>query len=125
MIFGVGTDIIQIPRVEKLISKYGDSFQSRILHNEEITLLNDLPKAKHASFLAKRFSAKEAVSKALGQGIGISLTFQAIVILNNNLGQPYVVIKSKNIQNLEKMHISISLSDDYPIALAFAVVSVK
>ena len=125
MIFGVGTDIVQIPRIEKLISKYGNSFKSRILHNEELTLLDELAQAKHANFLAKRFAAKEAVSKALGHGIGISLTFQEIVILNNNLGQPYVVIKSRHIKNLEKMHISISLSDDYPIALAFVVISVR
>ena len=125
MIFGVGTDIVQIPRIEGLIDKYDDAFKNKILHEAELLLLQKLPLNKHASFLAKRFAAKEAVSKALGKGIGRGLKFQDIIVLNNEFGTPYVVINSKNPQDMGKQQIFLSLSDDYPVAIAFVVIGSK
>lgn len=120
MIIGIGTDIVQIPRIEKLIDKYGDSFKNKILNDRELLLIEKLSFNKHASFLAKRFAAKESISKAFGKGIHNELSFRNIIVLNNEFGMPYVIIESKNVN---KINISLSLSDDYPIALAFAVVS--
>lgn len=117
MITGIGTDIVQIPRIERLVEKFGHKFIERILSAKEIEVYNH--KACRA-FVARRFAGKEALSKALGQGIGRPLKFNDITIRNNELGKPEVIIKGD-----EKggMKIDISLSDDYPIAIAFVVIS--
>ncbi len=120
MIIGVGTDIVQIPRIEKLLAKYKNQFLERILSKSELAQLSTLSTIKHASFLAKRFAAKEAVAKALGLGIRNSLSFRDIIISNDSKGKPSVSLVSK-IANGK--NISLSISDDYPIAIAFVVIS--
>ncbi|WP_316354220.1 holo-ACP synthase [Candidatus Trichorickettsia mobilis] len=124
MIIGIGTDIVQIYRIEQLLAKYGEVFKSRILSLSEIDLVSRLSPNKHAAFIAKRFAAKEAISKALGSGIGQSLQFKNIKIFNDNLGKPFATIHSTKIKDLGKFKIDLSISDDYPIAIAFAVVSI-
>ena len=114
MILGIGTDVVQIPRIEALINKFGDKFLSRILSDDEKKIYYQ--KACKA-FCARRFAGKEAVLKALGLGIGRPLRLNDITIANDELGVPKV-----SIQNYDRdilMHIS--LSDDYPIATAFAI----
>lgn len=123
MIVGIGTDIVQIKRIEKLLLKYGQAFQNRILSFSEIQKLEKIPLNKHASFLSKRFAAKEAISKALGTGITHSLEFKDIIILNDEKGKPYVKFTPEKSNNIQHFEISLSLADDYPIAVAFAVVS--
>ena len=123
MIIGIGTDIVQIGRIEAILGKYGNFFKTRILNDRELEQLQLLPLNKHASFMTKRFAAKESISKALGVGIGEGLQFKDIAILNNELGQPYVQITSIKWDNFKQYQINVSLSDDYPIAIAFAVIS--
>jgi holo-[acyl-carrier protein] synthase len=123
MIIGVGTDIVQIGRIEAILKKYGDFFKKRILTDSELKQLQKLPIKKHACFVAKRFAAKESISKALGIGIGAGLRFKDITILNNDIGQPYVHITSEGWSNFKQYKINLSLSDDYPIAIAFTVIS--
>lgn len=123
MIIGVGTDLIQITRIEALLAKYGDVLKRRLLNDCELAQLSTIPLAKQANFVAKRFAAKESVSKALGVGIGQELGFKDITILNNPAGQPKVQI-SVRLHQWANYHIHLSLSDDYPVAIAFTVISV-
>ncbi|MES2215081.1 MAG: holo-ACP synthase [Pseudomonadota bacterium] len=116
MILGIGTDIVQIPRIERLIEKFSDRFLSRILSPEEKEVYN---KKSCRAFVARRFAGKEAISKALGTGVGRPLRFVDISIINDSLGAPKVKIKNYK----EDITIHVSLSDDYPIATAFAVVT--
>jgi len=119
MIKGIGIDVVQIPRIEKLVEKFGRKFAQRILSKEELEVYDS--KACRA-FLARRFAGKEAVSKALGRGIGRPLKFTDISIVNDEMGKPVASIKWPD-GVTQDSKINVSLSDDYPIAIAFAVVS--
>jgi holo-[acyl-carrier protein] synthase len=126
MIIGIGTDIVQIPRIERILSLYGRQFINRILSQEEAQKLTTIKEQQHSHFLARKFAAKEAVSKALGTGIGQYLQFKNISILNDDLGKPLVQISSnknlpKNLPNFEQVKIHLSISDDYPTSVAFAI----
>ena len=122
MIIGIGTDVVQIERIEKLYEKFGNRFLSKNYHELEIEIFHKLNPQKKVLFLAKRFAGKEAVAKAFGSGIGQDFSFKDIAIINDKLGAPIVKIAGESMKNSDyKIHIS--LSDDYPIALAFAVVS--
>ncbi|WP_395476282.1 holo-ACP synthase [Rickettsia endosymbiont of Pantilius tunicatus] len=122
MIIGVGTDIVQIPRIEKIIKLYPKIFPKRILNTEELKKFALLKKESHATFLAKRFAAKEAISKAFGVGIGRGINFKDITVFNDELGKPIVKLDSDYTQKLLPFNIRLSLSDDYPICVAFVVV---
>ena len=123
MIIGVGTDVLQIDRIEKLFDKYGEAFLKKNFHSKEIECFCAFESKKGIAYLAKRFAGKEAVAKALGSGVGEGLAFKDIVILNDELGAPYVEFSTSVIQNFSDKKIHISLSDDYPIAVAFVVIS--
>ncbi len=115
-ILGIGTDVVQIPRIERLVDKFGDRFISRILSKDEVKVYNK----KHCrAFLARRFAGKEAVAKALGSGIGKPFRFTDISIMNNNLGAPSVHIHGYD----EDITAHISLSDDYPVVVAFVIIT--
>lgn len=121
-IFGIGTDMVTIKRIEKLHAEFGQKFAKRILSVKELSHYE-----KHASpnlFLAKRFAAKEAITKALGTGIGQHIGFHDISVLNYQSGQPFVDFSPKGQQFIKDNKISavhISLSDEGDYALAFAV----
>ncbi len=124
MIIGIGTDIVQISRIEQIFNKYGFAFLKRILHPVEIIKVDLLPIPEKINFLAKRFAGKEAISKAIGTGIASGLEFKDIIINNDQFGKPYVdasYMKFKVKEDNFKIHIS--LADDYPSAIAFAVIS--
>jgi holo-[acyl-carrier protein] synthase len=123
LIVGIGTDVVQIDRIEKLYNKFGEKFLYKNYHELEIIEFQKLGKEKKHPFLAKRFAGKEAISKAFGLGIGSKISFKDIAIVNNSLGAPIAKILSKSIDDLDNYCIHISLSDDYPIALAFALVT--
>ncbi|ADI30312.1 holo-ACP synthase [Methylotenera versatilis] len=125
MIFGIGTDIVEVARIEASIQQFGDDFAKRILAESELT--SYLESHIKARFLAKRFAAKEAFSKALGTGLRAPATFQNIAVSHDDLGKPLLVLapelqallKSKNIT---QMHISIS--DEKNLAAAFVVLEI-
>ena len=123
LIVGLGTDIVQIPRIEKLYAKFGEQFLLRNYHELEIKDFWKLTKEKHCLFLAKRFAAKEAISKAFGLGIGAKMSFKEIAIFNDLRGAPSAKIFNKTASYLDNYSIYISLSDDYPVAIAFALVT--
>lgn len=112
----IGTDIIQINRIKTLIEKYGDTFKKRFLLDEEIDRL------KKVESIAGHWAAKEAISKALGCGIGASLSFHDICIRKDALGAPTFSL-SQEAQALHKMKSSsLSISHDGGFAIAVAVV---
>ena len=118
MIIGIGTDIVRIDRIENLVAKFGDKFISRILAKSEIAKFNAT--GKKVSFLAKRFAAKEAISKAFGTGIGNEIEFKDIVISNNESGCPIVTIDRDIAMG---RNIFLSIADEIDVAVAFAVIS--
>lgn len=117
---GIGNDIIEISRIEKAITK--EIFIKKVFTENEIALINE--KGNKAESFAGRFSAKEAISKALGTGVrNFSLT--DIEILNNDLGKPYVIFKN-NIENFnDKYFIDISISHCKDYATAVAIIFTK
>ncbi len=118
MIIGVGTDIISLDRIRYALSAFGNKFLQRILtRNERNYYIEMHNEDNKTAFLAKRFAAKEAISKALGVGIGESLSFQDIEISNNELGKPIV-----KIEKFADVTIHLSLSDEKEgLAIAFAI----
>ena len=122
MIYGVGTDIVNIERVKKILSKNRDGFIKRVLSEHEQALFAN--KADSAAYCAKRFAAKEAFAKALGTGIGRVVSFQDLTIRNNENGKPHFIPSEKLRlylveKNIKKAHLSIS--DESQNAIAFVV----
>ena len=122
MIVGIGVDIAETARVEKLIAKFGQRFARRILTTDELL---EFDRRKHSSsYLATRFAAKEAVAKALGTGIGEQLGFHSVQIDNDAQGKPLLrfmgtavdLIAGRNIKNA-----MISLSDEKHYVVAMVV----
>ena len=126
-IFGIGTDVINISRIDKLIKKNSSKFINRTFTKLEKNYCEK--KKNSSSFYAKRFAAKEAFSKALGTGIKKDLSFKNIEIFNNKTGKPSIKIKGKSLALLKKklknnkFDIYLSLSDDYPWASAIVIIS--
>lgn len=113
MIKGIGTDITEISRIEKACQN--EKFIKRIYTENEIK--EYIRRNKNITYLAGRFAAKEAVSKALGTGMR-NIFFKDIEILSDSLGKPYVVTVGK----LENMVIHISVSHSKENAVAFCVI---
>jgi holo-[acyl-carrier protein] synthase len=90
MILGIGIDLIEVERIRASFTKFGDRFLKRILHPAEIEYC--LSHKDPAPFLAARFAAKEAISKAFGTGIGAELGWQDMEVRRKESGEPYVVL---------------------------------
>ena len=122
MIYGVGTDIVNIDRVKKILLKNRDGFVKRVLSDHEQALFTN--KADSAAYFAKRFAAKEAFAKALGTGIGQVVSFQDLTVRNNENGKPHFIPSEKLRQYLVEKHIKqahLSISDESQNAIAFVV----
>ena len=120
MIFGIGTDLVHIPRMQKLLDKHGDKAASRILTDVEFEAFQQA--SKPAAFLAKRFAAKEATAKALGTGFRDGLSLRHIAVSNDAKGKPYLIYMGRGLELLTELNIGqsmISLSDEQDYALAF------
>ena len=126
MIYGVGTDIVNIDRVKRILSKNRDGFVKRVLSEHEQALFAN--KADSAAYCAKRFAAKEAFAKALGTGIGRVVSFQDLTIRNNENGKPHFIPSEKlRLYLLEKgiFQAHLSISDESQNAIAFVVLEVS
>jgi holo-[acyl-carrier protein] synthase len=122
MIYGIGTDIINIERIQHILNKNEQGFIRRVLSEHERDLFAN--KGNSAAYCAKRFAAKEAFAKALGTGIGRFVSFQDLSVRNNDEGKPYFVPSEKLRlhlvdKNIKKAHLS--LSDEKTNAVAFVV----
>ena len=122
MIIGVGTDIVEVDRIRKAFSRRPEKFRRKILATEEIEIT---PVSREIEYLAKRFAAKEAISKVLGTGMQFGVSFGDILILRDfKTGQPLVKLKghAKQQASLKGINrILISISDEKDYAMAFAV----
>jgi holo-[acyl-carrier protein] synthase len=116
MIIGIGVDIIEITRIAAVIERVEDQFLKRVFTEAEIANA-PIDSAKLIAYYAKRFAAKEALSKALGCGIGATLSFQDVEVLNNPKGAPFFNRPTK-----EGYTYHLSLSDTAGLAVAYVVV---
>ena len=124
-IFGIGTDIISIERVNKSLKN--KKFLKRIFNEKEISKCKKTSRTSNC--FAKRFAAKEAFSKALGTGIAKGINFNEIIVLNKKSGKPYINFIGQTKKTLKKKFkgkkskISLSLSDEKKYAVAFVTIS--
>lgn len=135
MIFGIGTDIQRIDRIREALERHGERFAKRILGDDEMVIYRrrSAKDASHAdayetvrgiTFLATRFAAKEAISKALGLGMRMPMRWRAAQILKEPSGKPRVatdaVLGAWMAERGLVAHVT--LTDDADYAVAFAVV---
>ena len=125
MIFGIGTDIVEVKRIRNVDSL--EKFADKILSLDELEVFKSQIDEKKVIFLAKQFAAKEAVSKALGTGIGKDIRFNQIEILRNSDGKPYLnhdgmITTIFNDLGITKTHVS--LSDEKEYVLAFVILEI-
>jgi len=121
---GIGTDLLDQRRIAKLIEKQGERFSQRILTPQELQLWAE--KGLGVNFLAKRFAAKEAISKALGTGIAKGIGFQQMNIYSDCLGKPVVELSGEALVRANALggdQVLLSLSDEGEMILAFAVLT--
>ena len=121
MILGVGIDIIEVARIASSYEKFGERFVSRILHADEIAYC--LSHKNPAPFIAARFAAKEAISKAFGTGISAELGWQDMEIFKKESGEPFVVLHGKGkklfkSRRAKRLLVSLSLTANYAAATA-------
>jgi holo-[acyl-carrier protein] synthase len=123
MIVGIGTDIVKISRIKEAYDLYENRFAKKILCPAELNIFQE--KQESISYLAKRFAAKEAASKALGTGIGL-ISWQDIEIKNNSLGAPILLLSGAAKARMELLGATqslVSLSDEVSHVVAFVVLS--
>ena len=122
MIFGVGTDVVEIDRIEKALARFGERFAQRVLCEPELKRFRS--HNKPAAYLAKRFAAKEAFTKALGTGIKAPANWHGVWVTNLASGKPELqftdalkaLLAAKGIQ---RSHVS--LTDERGVAMATVI----
>lgn len=135
MIYGIGTDICDIRRVRTSLERHGERFAEKILTTNELavwrlrstsmaTSASHTSSARGIRYLATRFSAKEAFSKAVGMGMTMPMTWQSCEIINLPSGQPAIVLYGAMREWFEHRHLSVHLSmtDENDYAASFCVV---
>ena len=122
MIFGIGTDLVDISRIERMKSL--NAFSKKILTQAELEIFKTLKHQKKINYLANQFAGKEAISKAFGTGISKEVTFQNIEILRDDHGKPFFNPLSGINSVIEDLGIAkthVSLSDEKNFVIAFAI----
>jgi holo-[acyl-carrier protein] synthase len=122
VIFGVGTDVVEIGRIEKALERWGERFARRILCEPELKRF--LSHRQPASYLAKRFAAKEAFTKALGTGIRAPANWHGVWVVNQRSGKPELQFSASLKDLLQKEGIlqsHLSLADERGIAVATVI----
>ncbi len=133
MIIGLGSDLIDIRRVEKTLVRFGARFEDRVFTKTEQGKAKSRAKAGSkiiASTYAKRFAAKEACAKALGTGFRRGVHLNCIEVVNLPSGQPTLHLSGGAQARLQEIipsgmrpHISLTMTDDYPLAQAVVIIS--
>ena len=122
MIFGIGTDVLQTARVERIWERFGEHFSRRILLDEEMALFEK--SRNKVRFLAMRFAAKEAIVKAMGTGFANGIWVRDVGMLPNKLGQPQVIYSERGRALCRKLGVGeghLTLSDEAGLIVAVAV----
>lgn len=125
-IYGIGTDIVQCERINKLWEEHGISFAQRILTDYELVTL-EKHKNNEIGFLAKRFAAKEAIAKALGTGFRDNVFITQVGIEPDSKGKPIVKFYDKTklyVETLGITDVHISISDESEYVVAFVIITV-
>lgn len=129
MIYGIGTDLIEIERIAAAFERFGDRFAQRILGPQELARYS-ARRARSArrgvAYLATRFAAKEAISKAIGLGLRSPMSWRAVEIVNEPSGRPLAVANGALAAFLRarRLRLSVSVTDEQTMAMAFAVAEV-
>ena len=125
-IIGVGTDIVEIERISRLMQGGNERFVRRILHDNEYQQFQTIHENLANNWLAKRFATKEACSKALGTGIGAQAQLTEIETQHDELGKPQLVLHGVTLATAERLGVvdmSLSLADERSYAVAFVVLT--
>ena len=129
MILGMGSDLIDIRRIEKTIERHGERFTRRVF--TEIERARSERKPGRAASYAKRFAAKEACAKALGTGLNQGVFWRDMGVVNLPGGKPTMRLTGGALKRLEKMvppgsraQIDLTITDDFPLAQAIVIISV-
>ena len=128
MILGVGTDLLDIRRIERTLERFGDRFCERVFTDIERARCDG--HVARAARYAQRYAAKEACSKALGTGFRDGVAWRGIGVDNLPSGKPFLTLTGGAKERLEKLtpagmtaSVEVSLSDEYPMAQAVVVIS--
>lgn len=124
MIFGIGTDIVRVARMQKNIERYGEKFAERILTSAELAEFRK--ESRQAHFLAKRFAAKEAAAKAMGTGFRDGLMLHHIGVTHDAVGKPHLAFTDQAAEFVQANRITsvhVSLSDEEDHAVAFVTLA--
>ncbi len=129
MIIGIGSDIIDIRRVQRTLDRFGDRFVERIF--TDVERQKSEGRRMRAASYAKRFAAKEACSKALGTGLRRGVFWKDMGVVNLRGGQPTMALTGGALDRLMEMTpdgmapvIHLTITDDHPLAQAFVIISV-
>jgi holo-[acyl-carrier protein] synthase len=129
MILGIGSDLIDITRVERTIARFGDRFLDRCFTEIERAKAARRPLTEAATY-AKRFAAKEACAKALGTGLRAGVFWRDMGVVNLPGGRPTMVLSGGALERLQSMipdgmvaRIDVTITDEPPLAQAFVVIS--
>ena len=122
MIYGIGTDIVEVKRIREALNKHGIALAKKILTSQELLTYKNTEVKEN--FLAKRFAAKEAFAKAMGTGMRSPVNFKSIEVIHDSLGKPKIktiqklslLVKSYNIK-----YCHLSISDEKNIAVAYVI----
>jgi holo-[acyl-carrier protein] synthase len=128
MIIGLGSDLIDIRRMEKMLERYGQKFIERIF--TDVEQLKSERRAERAASYAKRFAAKEACAKALGTGLKHGVFWRDMGVVNLASGQPTMRLTGGALKRLQDItpsglypEISLTITDEYPMAQAIVMIS--
>ena len=127
MIFGIGTDICDVRRIRASVERHGERFAKKILSDGELNTWNERSTRwpdRGVSYLATRFSAKEAFSKAIGMGMRMPMTWRSCEIAKEASGKPCIVLHGALKEWFEARHLSayVSVTDETDYAASFVVV---
>ena len=125
-LIGVGTDIVEIERIDALLQRQAERFTRRVLHDNELANFAKLIPEKRAAWLAQRFATKEALAKALGTGIGQFAQLHDIETRHDEWGKPQLVlhgITQDTADRLGVVHTALSLADERHYAVAFVILT--
>lgn len=127
MIIGIGSDLIDIRRIEKSLERHGERFVQRIF--TEVEQARAEGRAGRASSYAKRFAAKEACAKALGCGIADGVFWRDMGVVNEAGGRPTMLLSGGAVARLARLlpegykaAVHLTMTDDYPLAQAFVII---
>lgn len=122
MIFGLGTDVVEIGRIEKALTRFGERFARRVLCDSELKRFR--AHRQPAAYLAKRFAAKEAFAKALGTGVKAPANWHGVWVINRSSGKPELEFSQELQKTLATRGISrchLSLADERGVAVATVI----